>query len=56
MKAHALTVVVAILLVVLPELLTQTDVLLSPTSTLLVRLGILAVGVVARYLPTETPA
>lgn len=52
-KANLWTILVGIALVVLPELLTQTDVVLSPLATLMVRIAILATGVIARYLPAE---
>ena len=41
-------------LVALPYLLVQTDVALPPSAKVLIQLGILALGVVARYLPVET--
>lgn len=52
-KANGWTIVIAILLVVLPYLLTQSEVVVPPIAKLLIQVGILVVGVIARFLPTE---
>lgn len=52
-KSNAYTVLVGIALVVLPYLLTQSDVAVPPLAKVLLQASILAVGVVARFLPAE---
>ena len=52
-RANAYTVLVGIALVVLPYLLTQSDVVIPPVAKVVLQALILAVGVVARYLPAE---
>ena len=55
-KGNAYTVLIGIALVVLPYLLTQSDVAVPPLLKVLLQAAILAVGVVARYLPTDGTA
>jgi hypothetical protein len=52
-RANAYTILVGIALVVLPYLLTQSDVTVPPLAKVLLQAAILSVGVVARYLPAE---
>lgn len=52
-KANLWTILVGIALVVLPYLLVQSDVTVPPLAKVIIQSAILAVGVVARYLPTE---
>lgn len=52
-RANAWTVLIGIALVVLPYLLVQSDVQVPPIAKVLLQAAILAVGVVARYLPAE---
>lgn len=53
MNPKAATILVGIALVALPYLLTQSDVVIPPVLKVIIQLSILAVGVIARYLPTE---
>lgn len=53
-KTNLYTILVGIALVVLPYLLTQSDVAVPPFAKVAIQCAILAVGVIARYLPTET--
>lgn len=52
-KGNLWTILVGIALVVLPYLLVQSDVTVPPLAKVIIQSAILAVGVVARYLPTE---
>jgi hypothetical protein len=52
-RANVYTILIGIALVVLPYLLTQSDVVIPPVVKVILQAAILAVGVVARYLPTE---
>jgi hypothetical protein len=52
-KSNLWTILVGIALVVLPYLLVQSDVTVPPLAKVVIQSAILAVGVVARYLPTE---
>lgn len=52
-RANSYTVLIGIALVVLPYLLTQSDVAVPPLVKVLLQAAILAVGVIARYLPAE---
>lgn len=47
------TILVSIGMVVLPYLLTQSDVAVPPLAKLLIQVGILSLGIIARYLPAE---
>lgn len=55
-KANLWTILVGIALVVLPYLLVQNDVAVPPVAKVILQAAILAVGVVARYLPAEGQA
>ena len=52
-KGNLYTILIGIALVVLPYLLVQTDVAVPPLLKVLLQAAILAVGVVARYLPAD---
>ena len=54
MKSNAYTILVGIALVVLPYFLTQSDVVVPPLLKVTLQAAILAVGVIARYLPSDT--
>lgn len=53
-RANAYTILIGIALVVLPYLLTQSDVAVPPLLKVILQAAILAVGVVARFLPAES--
>jgi len=55
-RGNAYTVLIGIALVVLPYLLTQSDVEVPPLMKVILQAAILAVGVVARYLPSDNQA
>ncbi len=52
-RANMWTILVSIGLVALPYLLTQSDVAVPPIAKVTIQLGILALGIIARYLPAE---
>ena len=52
-RTNAYTILIGIALVVLPYLLTQSDVAVPPIAKVILQAAILAVGVIARYLPAE---
>lgn len=52
-RSNLATILVSIALVVLPYLLVQSDVTVPPVAKVVIQVSILAVGVIARYLPTD---
>lgn len=53
-RGNVWTILIGIALVVLPYLLTQSDVVIPPFAKVIIQSAILAVGVIARYLPTDS--